>query len=100
MTLLELVQASTDLIRKDVDIRDSYGISRTTLRGATAHARNMKVDEDLIKAVNWWMKDGAGTARLDMIELYSEARKYIRRTFDIPAHFEIGSGRAQPGFLH
>jgi hypothetical protein len=73
MTLLELVQASTELIGKDVDIRDSYGISRMTRRGVTAHARNMKVDEDLIKAVNRWRKDGAGTARLDMIELYSEA---------------------------
>jgi hypothetical protein len=51
MTLFEQVQASTDLIEKTVDIRDVYGIGRTTTRGAMAHARNMQVDVDLIKAV-------------------------------------------------
>jgi hypothetical protein len=73
MTLLEQVQASTDLIDDDVDVRDVFGIGRTTRRGATAHARNMQVDEDLIKAVNRWGKDETGAARLDMIELYSTA---------------------------
>jgi hypothetical protein len=72
MTLLELVQATTDLIGKEVELRDKFGINRTTRRGATAHARNMKVDEDIIKAVNQWMKYDAGAARLDIIELYSE----------------------------
>jgi hypothetical protein len=38
MTLLELVQATTDLIGKEVEIRDKFGISRTTRRGITAHA--------------------------------------------------------------
>jgi hypothetical protein len=74
MMLLEQVQATTELIDKErEDIRDRYGIGRTTRRGATAHARNMEVDEDLIKAVNRWMKDDRGAARLDMIELYSES---------------------------
>jgi hypothetical protein len=73
MTLLELVQATTELIERKVEVRDSFGISRTIRRGATAHARNMKVDEDLIKAVNRWMNDGGGVARLDMIELYSDS---------------------------
>jgi hypothetical protein len=73
MTLLEQVQASTELNDDDVVMRDVFGICRTTRRGATAHARNMQVDEDLIKAVNRWAKDGAVAARLDMIELYSEA---------------------------
>jgi hypothetical protein len=39
----------------------------------TAHARNMEVDEDLIKVVQRWNKDLMGAARLDMIELYSAA---------------------------
>jgi hypothetical protein len=42
-------------------------------RGATAHARNVCVDEDLIKAVQRWSKGVTGAARLDMIELYSDA---------------------------
>jgi hypothetical protein len=54
------------------ELRDKFGINRTTRRGATAHARNMQVDEDIIKAVNQWMKYDAGAARLDMIELYSD----------------------------
>jgi hypothetical protein len=73
MTLLELVQSTADLIGKEIKVWEKFGISRTTRRGATAHARNMKVDEDLIKAVNRWMKDDAGAARLDMVELYSES---------------------------
>jgi hypothetical protein len=75
MMLLEQVQARTDLIvDKEMDVvRDWYGIGKTTRRGATAHARNMGVDEDLIKVVNRWMKDGRGSVRLDMIELYSES---------------------------
>jgi hypothetical protein len=33
----------------------------------------MRVDEDIIKAVNRWMKGGGtGAARLDIIELYSK----------------------------
>jgi hypothetical protein len=36
--------------------------------------RNMGVNEDLIKAINRWNKDPSkGAARLDMIELYSQA---------------------------
>jgi hypothetical protein len=43
-------------------------------RGVSAHARNMGVDEDLIKAINRKQKDPSkGAARLDMIELYSQA---------------------------
>jgi hypothetical protein len=30
MTLLELAQATTDLIGKEIEIRDTFGISRTT----------------------------------------------------------------------
>jgi hypothetical protein len=73
MTLLEQVQASTEFIEDVIDVRDVYGIGRTTRRGATAHARNMQVNEDLIKAVHRWAKDSTGDARLDMIERYSEA---------------------------
>jgi hypothetical protein len=73
MAVLEQVQATTDLIDKELDVRDGYGLGRTTWRGATAHARNMEVDKGFIKAVNRSMKDDKGAARLDMIALYSES---------------------------
>jgi hypothetical protein len=73
MTILELVQSTTEFIENEIDVRDKYGMARSIRRGATAHARNMCVDEDLIKAVQRWSKDATGAARLDMIELYSDA---------------------------
>jgi hypothetical protein len=74
MSILETIQATTDLIEDSVDVRDRYGLERSFRRGVSAHARNMSVDEDLIKAVNRWQKDPTrGAARLDMIELYSQA---------------------------
>jgi hypothetical protein len=72
-TLLEQVQSTTNLIDEGKVVRDGFGIMRSTRRGVTIHARNMRVDEDIIKAVNRWMKGGGtGAARLDMIELYSK----------------------------
>jgi hypothetical protein len=75
MTLLEQVQARTEHIEDDVEVREKYGLERLLGRGVPAHARSMGVDEDLIKAVrNRWAKDpSTGAARLDMIELYSQA---------------------------
>jgi hypothetical protein len=73
MAILELVQSTTEFSDDGIDVRDKYGLGRSIRRGATAHARNMEVDEDLIKAVQRWNKDRTGAARLDMIELYSEA---------------------------
>jgi hypothetical protein len=57
MTLLEQVQARTEHIEDDVEVRGKYGLERSLRRGVSAHARNMGVDEDLIKAVNRWAKD-------------------------------------------
>jgi hypothetical protein len=73
MAILELIQSTTEFIDNEIDVRDKYGLGRSIRRGATAHARNMEVDEDLIKAVQRWNKESTGSARLDMIELYSEA---------------------------
>jgi hypothetical protein len=73
-TLLEEVQAKTDLIDNELEVRENFGLERSLRRGVSAHARNMGVDEDLIKAINRWQKDPSkGAARLDMIELYSQA---------------------------
>jgi hypothetical protein len=74
MTLLEEVQASLEAIEDEIDVRDRYGMERSLRHGVSAHARNMGVDEDLIKAINRWQKDPSkGAARLDMLELYSQA---------------------------
>ncbi len=48
---------------------------RSSRRGATAHARNMKVGKDVIEAVHCWRREafgGAGvTLRLDLIDVYT-----------------------------
>jgi hypothetical protein len=72
-TILEKVQATTDLIPNDFVIRDECGIARTLRRSVTAHARNMGVSIDLIKAVNCWRQEAnwsTGNPRLDMPDVY------------------------------
>jgi hypothetical protein len=76
MSLMEEVQANTmDVIDEELDVGDRYGLERSLHRGVLAHARNMRVDNDLIKAINRWQKGPSkeGAARLDMIEVYSQA---------------------------
>jgi len=69
------VQANSDAISNQVEIPDTYGIMRSSRRGATAHARNMKVGKDVIEAVHRWRKEafgGAGVSlRLDLIDVYT-----------------------------
>jgi hypothetical protein len=38
----------------DVNVSEEYGVSRSFRRGATAEARNRKVAENEIDAVNRW----------------------------------------------
>jgi hypothetical protein len=78
-TLLEQVQSTMNLIDEGKVVRDGFGIMSLTRRGVTIHARNMRVDEDIIKTVNRWMKGGGtGAARLDMIEPEALAPLYVR----------------------
>jgi hypothetical protein len=51
MILLE-VQSSSDAIDEELNVRDRYGLERSLRSGVLAHAHNMGVDEDLIKAIN------------------------------------------------
>lgn len=46
--VLEKVQQETEIIDKDLDLRDKAGILRSLQRGVMAHAMNMKVETDLI----------------------------------------------------
>jgi hypothetical protein len=74
-TVLEKIQSTTDLIVDSVDVRDAYGILRSTRRDVTSQARNMQIPEDDIKAFNRWGKDlnaRSGAPRLNMIEVYSK----------------------------
>ena len=73
--MLERVQNKTNLIDKELDIREVAGIYRTLRRGVSDHLINMEVDETLIKAINRWHRkrraaDGIGSKR-NMLETYS-----------------------------
>ena len=73
-TLLERVQTSTNLINKEMDVRESYGIIRSLRRGFTCHAKNMEVPEEWINAMNRWRTESnsrTGAPRLDMLDVYS-----------------------------
>jgi hypothetical protein len=51
-TVLEKVQATTELFPQEIVIRDECGIARMVRRTLTAHARNMGIDIELLKAIN------------------------------------------------
>ena len=73
-TVLEKVQATTDLFPEGFEIRDECGIARSLRRSVTAHARNMGVHTDLIKAINRWRQEAnstTGNPRLDMPDVYA-----------------------------
>jgi hypothetical protein len=80
-TLVERVQAQTDFIDKDMDVRDAYGIMRSLRRGLTSHSKNMGIPVEDLKAFNRWrseIKSGNGGAgRLDMPELYAALKSLI-----------------------
>jgi hypothetical protein len=82
-TILEKVQATTDLIPDDFVIRDECGIARTIRCSVTAHARNMGVSIDLIKAVNRWPQEAnssTGNPHLDMPDVYSALASILPTT--------------------
>ncbi len=50
---LHLIQGThPELIAKEVNVYEDYGIARSFRRGATTQARNKKVDENYINAMN------------------------------------------------
>ena len=82
-TILERVQATTDLILDDFVIRDECGIARTIWPSVTVHARNMGVSIDLIKAVNRWRQEAnlsTGNPRLDIPDVYSALASILLTT--------------------
>ena len=72
--MLYKVQNVSDFIKNDVDIGECYGILRSSRRGATAHARNVKIERDIIEAVHRWRQEAFGSGislRLDLIDVYT-----------------------------
>ena len=72
--VLERVQDTTELISKELCVRDVYGLSRSLRRGVTAHSKNMRIDKELRDAINRWGKEAntkLGVARLDMGDTYT-----------------------------
>jgi hypothetical protein len=73
-TVLGRVQATTNLIDKEMDVTEDFGLPRSLRRGLTAHARNMGVSAEWIKAMNRWRSElgsQTGAPRLDMPDTYS-----------------------------
>jgi hypothetical protein len=74
-TVLERVQSTTNVIENDVDLREEGGILRTTRRGLSAHALNMGIDTNLLKAINRWRSEtqsAAGHVGADMVDRYTK----------------------------
>jgi hypothetical protein len=72
-TVLGQVQATTNHIDKEMDVTEAFGLPRSLRGGLTAHARNMGVWAEWIKAMNrWWLELGSqtGAPRLDMPDTY------------------------------
>jgi hypothetical protein len=73
---LNRIQAEKqELIPKEENVDEEYGISRSFMRGATTQARNKKVDENDINLVNRWRTVEAEKRvkpRLRMQDHYSE----------------------------
>ncbi len=73
--VLYKIQANSNAISDQVEVADAYGILRSLCRGATVHARNMKVSKDVIEAVHRWRREAFGKAggsiHLDLIDVYT-----------------------------
>jgi len=71
-TILEHIQATTNLISDTLVIREEAGILRSLRRALTDHARNMRIPKDQIEVFNPWHKERKGD-QVDhvMIDRYS-----------------------------
>jgi hypothetical protein len=82
-TVLEKVQATTELFPQDMEIRDECGIARSLWHSVTSHARNMDIPIELIKAINRWRSEATSVTnapRLDMPDVYSSLASIIPTT--------------------
>lgn len=72
--LLEAIQLTGEAINKKADVRSAFDILKSSRRGVTAYARNMKISRNVIEAVNRWRKEvmsGGVSLRLVLIDVYT-----------------------------
>jgi hypothetical protein len=78
---LEHIQVTRpDLIDRDVDVREDYGLSRSCRRGVTTHARNVGIHTDVIQANNRWRAEESargGRPWLTMQDYYTDVRQSL-----------------------
>ncbi len=73
--ILEIQENTEDIIPKDLDVFDRYGVFRSWRRGATSIARNTKGLEKDIELNNWWRKMEKSRGKhvnSDMLSYYTE----------------------------
>jgi hypothetical protein len=73
-TLIERVQLLTELIDKNLDVREAFGILRSLWRGFTSHAKIIELPGDWIDMMNRWRTEAnskMGEPRLDMVDVYA-----------------------------
>ena len=58
----------------DVNVSEEYGVSRSFRRGATAEARNRKVAENEIDAVNRWRNVENAKGRRPRLKMQDQNR--------------------------
>jgi hypothetical protein len=72
--LEDVHEAKPDLFPEDVNIREDFGILRSLRRGVTTHALNLRLDRELLEAINRWRHEmnSLGLGRLDMPNVYAK----------------------------
>jgi hypothetical protein len=78
--LQEVQNANSDLIPREVNVHEDYGIARSFRRGATTQARNAGVAENDINAMNRWRTADQAKGvkpRAKMQDHYSDIRQMV-----------------------
>jgi len=78
--LQEIQNLGGDLIPKEVNVHEEYGIARSFRRGATTHARNVGVAENDINVMNRWRSSEQARGcrpRAKMQDHYSDIRQMV-----------------------
>jgi hypothetical protein len=80
-TCLEHVQTTRpELIDREVDVWEDYGVSRSCRRGVTTHARNVGILPDVIQANNRWRSEESargGRPWLTMQDYYTDVKQSL-----------------------
>jgi hypothetical protein len=78
--LQEIQNSYEDLIPKEVNVHEEYGLARSFRRGATTQARNAGVSENDINAMNRWRSSEQAKGykpKAKMQDHYSEIRRMV-----------------------